>query len=57
LNKRKGNDKLYDGSIDYILQETGDSNYFVRMDNFVKVIGFVLEQDDGSSVCCEEIID
>jgi hypothetical protein len=56
LNKRKGNDKLYDGSIDSTLQETGDSNYFVRMDSFAKVIDFVLEQDDGSSVCCEEII-
>jgi hypothetical protein len=56
LNKRTGNDKLYDDSIDYILQETGDSNCFVRMDNFSKVIYFDLEQDDGRSDCCEEII-
>jgi hypothetical protein len=39
-----GNDKLYDGAIDYILQETGDSNCFVRMHNFAKVIDFDLEQ-------------
>ena len=46
LNKRKGNDKLYDGSIDYILQEIGDSNCFVHMDNFAKVIDFDLEQEN-----------
>jgi hypothetical protein len=46
LNNRKGNNNLYDGSIDYILQETGGSNYFVRMNIFAKVIDFDLEQEN-----------
>jgi hypothetical protein len=46
LNKRTGNDKLYDGAIDYILQETEDSNYFDPVDNFAKVIDFDLEQEN-----------
>jgi hypothetical protein len=46
LNKRTGNDKLYDGTIDYILQETGDSNCFDPMDNFAKVIDLDLEQEN-----------
>jgi hypothetical protein len=46
LNKRTGNDKLYDGAIDYVLQETGDSNCFIRMENFAKVIDFDLEQEN-----------
>jgi hypothetical protein len=45
LNKRTGNDKSYDGPIDYILQETGDLNCFVHMDNFAKV-DFDLEQEN-----------
>jgi hypothetical protein len=46
LNKRTGNDKLYDGAIDYILQETEDSNCFDPVDNFAKVIDFDLEQEN-----------
>ena len=46
LNKKTGNDKLYDGEIDYILQETEDSNYFDPVDNFAKVIDFDLEQEN-----------
>jgi hypothetical protein len=46
LNKRTGNDKLYEGAIDYILQETGDSNCFDTMDNFAKVIDLDLEQEN-----------
>lgn len=46
LNKRTRNEKLYDGAIDYILQETEDSNYFDPVDNFAKVIDFDLEQEN-----------
>jgi hypothetical protein len=46
LYKRTRHDKSYDGAIDYILQEIGDSNCFVHMDNFAKVIDFDLEQEN-----------
>ena len=46
LNKRTGNDKSYDGAIDYILQEIGDSNCIVHIDNFAKVIHYNLEQEN-----------
>jgi hypothetical protein len=56
LSKKKGNNKLPAASIDYILEEIGDLDYFLPMDNLAIIFDFNYEQAHDNYFYSDEIL-